>query len=438
MHSTASVSRLSWWLSFLAVIGLACASARGPSLSGASAGEESDERVVAKEATSTLQRAQHLARLGAARWHAEGTRGRGVKVAILDSGFRGWRDQLGKSLPAQVTARSFRKDGSFEARDSQHGILCAEVVHALAPDAELLFANWEADEPESFVEAVRWARDQGAKVMTCSVIMPSFSDGEGGGPVHEALTHALAAEGGHEGALCFASAGNTAERHWAGRYRAGRAGCHEWEPGQSDNVLTPWGDERVSVELCCGAGAAYDVTVLDRDTATEAAHSFAKDHASQSCTRLRFNPAPGHTYAVRVRLARGEPGSFHLVALHSGLGTTTAKGSVAFPADGPEVVAVGAVDRDGHRASYSSCGPNSARPKPDLVAPVPFPGLSRAKPFSGTSAASPQAAGAAALLWSRHLDWSAERVRTVLQTSARDLGPVGHDCETGYGMVYLP
>src|SRR4051794_39344704 len=45
------------------------------------------------------QRALHLARLGVDRWHAAGTAGRGVKIAILDTGFRGYRAQLGKALP---------------------------------------------------------------------------------------------------------------------------------------------------------------------------------------------------------------------------------------------------------------------------------------------------------------------------------------------------
>src|SRR5207253_1788777 len=75
-------------------------------------------------------RLPYLARLGVDQWQAAGYRGQGVKVAILDSGFRGYRAFLGKGLPTRVTVRSFRNDANLEAKDSQHGILCGEVVHA--------------------------------------------------------------------------------------------------------------------------------------------------------------------------------------------------------------------------------------------------------------------------------------------------------------------
>jgi subtilisin family serine protease len=102
------------------------------------------------------------------------------------------------------------------------------------------------------------------------------------------------------------------------------------------------------------------------------------------------------------------------------------------------VIAVGAVDGNGARLGYSSCGPNSPQPKPDFVAQVPFTTLWRERPFTGTSAAAPQVAGLAALLWSQHPDWTAGQVRATLRRCARDLGPAGHDWETGYGLPVLP
>jgi subtilisin family serine protease len=141
---------------------------------------------------------------------------------------------------------------------------------------------------------------------------------------------------------------------------------------------------------------------------------------------------------VCVRGLQGKPGRFHLVVLGGGLAWTTANGSIACPADGPAVLAVGAVDAGGGRVGYSSCGPNSKRPKPEFVATVPFPSSWRGRPFTGTSAAAPQAAALAALWWSRYPSWPAEKVRAAMQAAARDLGPVGHDYETGYGLIRLP
>lgn len=387
---------------------------------------------------ATAERSWQLRTLGAESWHAAGYRGQGVKVAILDSGFRGYRDSLGKGLPGHVTVRSFRNDGNLEAKDSRHGILCGEVVHALAPEAELLFANWEPDSPQRFLEAVRWARESGARVVSCSVISPGWSDGEGGGPVH-ALLSAVLGDGLHAGDLvCAASAGNTARRHWFGPFSPDADGFHRWSGPDARNHLTSYGAERVSVELSWKGEAAYEVTVADSASGAVVARSRPRGEAGVGSAVARFRPRPGHDYHARVRLLRGPAAPFHCIALGANLGYATAPGSVCFPADGPRVVAVGAVDADSRRMSYSSCGPNSAEPKPDLVAPVPFQCAGRGHAFGGTSAAAPQVAAAAALWWSRHPEWTAERVRAALRTSARDLGTPGHDCETGYGLLHLP
>jgi subtilisin family serine protease len=377
-----------------------------------------------------------LEHLGVAAWHRRGERGRGVKVAILDSGFRGYRAYLGRALPASVLTRSFRADGNLEARDSQHGILCAEVVHTLAPDAELLLANWEPDRSDQFLDAVRWARQQGARVLTCSVIMPAWSDGEGHGVIHRELSHLLGSGDGPDDALCFASAGNTAQRHWSGVFRDGGNGCHAWAEAVNDNGIRPWGSERVSVDLSVPAGTALEVSVSDVTAGREVGRSSTQ--GSRTTATVRFSPRAGHDYSLRVTRLLGPAGFFHLVVLGAGLQYATAHGSIPFPGDGPEVIAVGAVDQAGHHLAYSSCGPNSDRPKPDFVAPVPFPSLWRAKPFSGTSAAAPQAAAIGALMFARHRDWTALHIRRALEATAEDLGPPGHDWETGFGRVRLP
>jgi subtilisin family serine protease len=386
----------------------------------------------------TREQVTHLVSLGASRWQALGWRGQGVRVAILDTGFRGYRQFLGGALPSQVICKSFRADRNLEARDSQHGILCAEVVHALAPEAVLLFANWEADQPEQFLDAVRWARQENARVMTCSIIMPSWSDGEGRGKVDDSLAEILGTGSSPRDPLFAACAGNTAQRHWQGRFVAAADGCHEWARGCTQNLLYPWSREKVSVDLYSHSSATYEVLIENAGSGRRVGLATFGREPNHSWTVVRFEPEEHALYEVRVRLKEGPPGHFHVAVLGGDLGCSVAAGSVACPADCFNVLAIGAVDLNGQRFAYSSCGSCGHVCKPDLVAPVPFPTRCRERPFSGTSAAAPQGAGLAALCWSKHPEWNANQVRSFLLHSAHDVGTPGPDSETGLGMLVLP
>jgi subtilisin family serine protease len=390
--------------------------------------------------TPPLDHAAHLERLGVPSWHRQGYRGQGVKIAILDTGFHGWRQYLGKQLPVHVTTRSFRSDGNLEAKDSQHGILCAEIIHTLAPDAELLFANWDAETPATFLEAVRWAKAAGARVLTCSVIMPGWSDGEGGGPVHFDLDAALG-----DDVLFFASAGNTAQRHWCGSLHPDAEGWHQWGAFCINNTLQPWGGERVAVEVYGPLGDQLELQILGKNGGVVCRAPLTNTFCNRrpwSHAVAKFDPDPGEDYHVCLKCSADHKSlpetKLHVVALGGNLEYCRCGGSIPFPADGARVLAVGAVDRRGLRAPYSACGPNSQKPKPDFVALVPFPSQCRLRPFSGTSAAAPQAAALAALVWSRQPQANASQVSGFLRGAALDLGPRGHDWETGYGLIRLP
>jgi len=435
-----------WFVAALlaAFLFLSLSAARGPQAASMGLGETAsslstpDSDIPGDNLPAEQHRAQILECLGVKSWHDIGQRGQGVKVAVLDSGFCGYRAHLGKALPQTVLARSFRLDGNLEAHDSQHGILCGEVIHTLAPDAELLFANWEPDRPERFLQAVRWAREQGAKIISCSVIMPTWSDGEGQGTIHRELQKLLGSGNQDGDLLFFASAGNTAQRHWCGRVKPDGNGNHLWQTGEIDNLVTPWNGERLSVELCWQPGPVYAVDVRDLTAEKSVGRKMALLGADRCSAVVRFLPQAGHTYGVRIRQVRGEAGRVHLVVLGGSLQEATLSGSIPFPGDGPEVVAVGAVGGDGQRLLYSSCGDRAPLPKPDLVAPVPFPSMWRTRPFSGTSAAAPQAAALAALVWARQHDGTANLIRNALTAAARRTGGALHSLETGFGRIHLP
>lgn len=107
---------------------------------------------------------------------------------------------------------------------------------------------------------------------------------------------------------------------------------------------------------------------------------------------------------------------------------------VGYPAAYEPVLAVGALDRHGKRAYFSSYGEAL-----DLVAPgvrifstVPNNGY---ETFSGTSMASPHVAGVAGLLLAQRPTLTNHEVRAILTASADDLGEVGRDRQYGYGLV---
>jgi serine protease len=112
---------------------------------------------------------------------------------------------------------------------------------------------------------------------------------------------------------------------------------------------------------------------------------------------------------------------------------------VLYPASSPRVIAVGAVDNDRRKASFSNCGPEV-----DLVAPgvgvvvlTPNNALDQA---SGTSFAAPMVSGVVALYMSSYQRLYGtypipDQVYQCLVQTAEDLGPSGRDTGYGFGLV---
>ncbi|WP_307545049.1 S8 family serine peptidase [Streptomyces sp. V3I8] len=109
-------------------------------------------------------------------------------------------------------------------------------------------------------------------------------------------------------------------------------------------------------------------------------------------------------------------------------------GTIGSPGAADAALTVGAVDRDGGLAPFSSRGPRPGDDavKPDLTAPgvgivaARAAGTTMGDPVdaqhvaaSGTSMAAPHVAGAAALLAQRHPGWSAAQLKDALVSTAR-------------------
>jgi serine protease AprX len=112
------------------------------------------------------------------------------------------------------------------------------------------------------------------------------------------------------------------------------------------------------------------------------------------------------------------------------------------PADGDSVIAVGAVDLSGARASFSSYGPTAdGRIKPDVMAdgvnnyiPNASSGSITGYTYgSGTSFSCPLVAGVAALILQAHSNWTPMQVRDALRnTASNHLSP---DSLYGWGII---
>ena len=133
-----------------------------------------------------------------------------VKVCILDAGFQGYTGLLGTELPSSVTVRSFRADDDIEA-GQVHGAACAEIVHDMAPDADLFLVNFNTDVEHHL--AVDWIISEGVKVISYSIGWWNAGDGKGTGPICDDVKKAYDA-----GIIWCNSSGNDAENHWEGTF----------------------------------------------------------------------------------------------------------------------------------------------------------------------------------------------------------------------------
>jgi hypothetical protein len=108
---------------------------------------------------------------------------------------------------------------------------------------------------------------------------------------------------------------------------------------------------------------------------------------------------------------------------------------LGYPAAYPHVTTVGATDRNGAVASFSSRSRFV-----DLAAPGDGIIVASAlgqnwQPASGTSFSSPMVAAAAAWIWTARPELTAGQVAEILRRSATDIAPAGRDQASGFGML---
>lgn len=425
-----------------------------------------------------------------------GVTGTGVRVGVISDGIAGLpASQASGDAPPLFASQSFAIEG-LEA--GAEGLAMIEIVHDLAPEAQISFANGLT--LLDFMEAVSYLAERNDIVLDDIAFITLLDDQQSIVSVNTA--NALNNPDWPIRAY-FAAVGNFADRHYQGQFVAGPEGTtalrlpfagavHTFAPSADTtdalgrgplpyNEVFLGSGEGITVTLLWddpvnNASNDYDLYLLNPSNEVVAFGNFNQDGSdgSSPVEQIDFvNPGAPSLFRIVVQNFenRAQPRLLELVESASGTpvaptATTifnfnTAASSLRAQSDaGGGVISVGAIDQADPDLDavqrYSSQGPtNNGVLKPELVAVDGVAitgngGFGTRTPdgairFYGTSAASPHAGAVAALLLSARPslmdgdggDPTNERalVRSLLFNSAIDLGPAGPDTTFGYGRI---
>jgi subtilisin family serine protease len=390
---------------------------------------------------------EELEASGAPGWHTRGLTGKGVKVAVIDGGFAGYTSrQASGDLPSNVVTRDFCGGDLLE---EQHGTAVAEIVHEMAPDAELylLCIDTEVD----LAAAAAFAQAQGVRVISHSASWFGPERGDGTGLIGGIVAEARAA-----GILWVNSAGNYADAHWSGTYTSTDGDrWHEWgQHDEGNSVLVPDG------AVICGflrwdewpAGisdfdlALHVESVNQMLSVSEEWQTGTQPAVEGGCVLNDSGIDQMVGWAIYGWDVKSTPRIDFFGMVGPPLEHHVAAGSIADPASSPAALAVGALCWQTNLLEpYSSQGPTiDGRTKPDLAGHDSFStatygagGECGEAGFAGTSASAPQVAGAAALVQGRYPDHGPDEVQAYLEEHAIDLGAPGKDDLHGAGQLSL-
>ena len=348
--------------------------------------------------------------IGADRLWEKGIDGRGIKVAVIDSGIsKNHPDLVGKV----VAEKNFLSDEITADDLLGHGTMVAGIIagsgaasggeyRGIAPGAELISVkviDGQGDGKVSdIIAGIEWAVYSGADVLSLS--LGGINLGETNPPITMAADNAAAA-----GVVVCVAAGNR------------------------NNSKT-----QATVARSVTGTASASLQSENEE------NSYLEDLALDLSGRIDGEIEPDAVRALQLLLLVPV-----VVALPPGL--------IDSPGDGVKVITVGAADNSGRMAGFSGSGPTrDDRIKPDVVAPgvdiistVPF-GLKRPVYVddyyareSGTSLSTPVAAGLAALLLQAGDNLTSAGVKAAMTRGAQKLkssqGELYEEYYQGAGML---
>ncbi len=398
-----------------------------------------------------------------------GLSGSGVRVGVISDGVDAWRtSQGGGDLPGSIEINPDQGGSGDE------GTALLEIVHDLAPGAELAFSG--AGTSLGMVEAILWLANDAFEGEGADIIVDDL--GFYTEPFYEDGAVALAAADAVAGGAVYVSAsGNNASKHYEGQFSDGGDGYHDFDAsGATDIALRISPGVRVVLQWNDRFGASgndYDLFVCPPgikpvkfnlqndicegsnrgqsgdDDPYESIFTVLLDYSAADVYIRRYS---GDAKRLKLFVTRGAVAE-HGVQEGGIFGHPAVTGVLAVGAidaadpgsDDPQFTS----DRGSTRIFFPS---QETRSKPDVMGidgvlitgaggfGAPTSGSSFRR-FFGTSAAAPHVAGIAALALQaqRRADPSmtrkavADAVTKTLRDTAIDLGEPGRDETFGHG-----
>lgn len=401
-----------------------------------------------------------LAVTNANEWQRQGHLGAGVKVAVFDLQWFGARwDEMGlgdvqthdcwahRSCAPELNDLTPR----FSFEEGMHGVACAQVIRAIAPDVDLHLVRVNGQ--TTLENAVDWAIRENVDLisMSLSFFQRSFYDGTGPfATMMKALEEA--------GILMVTSSGNYARSHWRGRFTDGDGdGRMDFDGSNRLRVWFREGASRgayVSWDQYAQCGLT-DLSVIVRD---DAGHIIGRADSPQTLTdededcepmeRARVQVEDNQWAWLEVIREHGPTAGLEVDIMMPGgrVDGYHAEASIVDPGADPHVLTVGAVDVNGYLSNdveaFSSQGPvASGVVKPEVAGPdglsVPAYGN---RGFYGTSASTPAVVGLLAQVMSEDPTLSPNQAAERLKAWAWN--SEGHwaaeDPRWGFGKARLP
>ncbi len=399
-----------------------------------------------------LIQSEGVAESGGDDWTADGFDGTGVKVAIVDLSFRDYTvAQTQGELPAALQTVNFC--GSFSGADP-HGTAVAEIVHDMAPAAQLALIC--VDDFFALEDATDWMIANGVDVVVHSVAWPNSGRGDGTQPEPSPSNAVKRADAA--GLLWVNAAGNFAQDHYGAPFTplqfSGRT-VHNFGGGDPDmNIVVQAGTAIEVVFKYDGWPTTtddFDMELFDLNNNSLAGSFNDQTVGAEPIESLVWVNDTGSDSTVFLELqewsATGRPEMDIFVFGHSGIQYNTAARSIVEPASSPYAVGVGAVCWSTDQLEpFSSQGPTiDGRTKPDIVAAdgVSTFGFGETidgncfTSFPGTSASAPHVGGAAALVLDARPHFTGDEVLSFLLLRAKDRGSVGPDNMYGSGELKM-